>query len=71
MVTIVDKERFIGLRNLDNWLSKQPWDKQLELPVIMEVRELITKIQERGYYTEEEKNILNDIRKSWLETKNK
>lgn len=70
MTKIVDKDIFIGLRKLDNWLAKQPWDKVLELDIVMEVRELITKIQEKGYYNEEEQQILNEVRGEWVKQKN-
>jgi len=70
MTKIVDKDIFIGLRKLDNWLAKQPWDKVLELDIVMQVRELITKIQEKGYYNEEEQQILNEVRGEWVKQKN-
>jgi len=70
MTKIVDKDIFIGLRKLDNWLAKQPWDKMLELDIVMEVRGLITKIQEKGYYNEEEQQILNEVRGEWVKQKN-
>lgn len=65
MAIILDKDKLVGLHKLDNWLAKQPWDKNLELPTILQVRELITKIQSRGYYNESEQIILNQIREEY------
>lgn len=65
MAIILDKDRLLGLQKLDSWLTKQPWDKNLELPTILQVRELITKIQSKGYYTEQEQILLNEIREEY------
>lgn len=62
---IVDDKIFAGLRTLDNWLAKQPWNKNIELSTVMEVRELITKIQANGYYTNLERDVLNVVRHEW------
>ena len=66
---IVDKETAENLKRLDNWISKQPWDKNVELPLMMEIRELITQIETRGYYNKYEKHALNQIRKEWFKIK--
>jgi len=66
---IVDKETAENLKRLDNWISKQPWDKKVELPLMMEIRELITNIETKGFYNKYEKNALNQIRKEWFKSK--
>lgn len=68
---IVDNKTFVGLRKLDNWLAKQPWENGLEMETVWRVRELITKIQDRGYYTDKERDLLNEIRFEWFNNKYK
>jgi hypothetical protein len=70
MNTIVDNEKFIALRKLDNWLAKQPWNNTLEMDVVMRARELITTIQDKGYYTDLEKDVLNEIREEYKKHNN-
>ena len=54
--TFVTNEQLGFLKQMDNWLSKEPWQSEVELKTAMEVRELISKIQEKGYYYEGEAN---------------
>ena len=67
--TILDKENRKALKSLDNWLSKQPWKKQIDLDTVYKVRELITKIEDVGHYTESERDVLNGAREYWFRSK--
>ena len=55
--TFVDKEQIKNLKKLDTWLA----DNTLKYGegVILQVRELITKMEEKGYYYESEAEVLN------------
>lgn len=65
----VDKITAKALTTLDNWLSKQPWSKDVDTETCMKVRELITEIEVKGYYNSEERDILNGVRNYWFESK--
>ena len=67
--TILDVATALNLKKLDNWLSKQPWQKQVDIDTFYKVRELITQIEEKGYYTEQERDVLNGVREYWFRSK--
>jgi hypothetical protein len=53
------------LRKIDIWLKNQQFD---DLTNIVEAsRERITKVQEKGYYTDTEKAFLNELRRQYIE----
>ncbi len=64
----LEKDQQKSLKLLDKWLI----DNMLTNSVIggeelvMEVRETITKIEERGYYTDLERELLNEIRSQYM-----
>ena len=51
--TFVTNEQLGFLKEMDSWLSKEPWQSEVELQTAMEVRNLITKIESKGYYYED------------------
>ncbi len=55
--TFVDKEQLKNLKKIDDWLVKDCW--KLPPDVVMECRELITKIEEKGHYYEGQAQVLN------------
>lgn len=69
--TFVTKEQLKFLKQMDNWLSKEPWQSEVELKIAMEVRNLITKIEQKGYYYEDEAEFLNLMRSEYIEHKKK
>ena len=69
--TFVTKQQLKFLKEMDNWLSAQPWEKQIEIEVVMQVRELITKIEKQGYYYEGEADLLNVMREEYIKHKKK
>lgn len=68
-ITFLDNKHLKSLKKLDDWLSKQPWDKDMELSVFLQLRELITKIEDKGYYDNEEKDMLNYLREEYFKSK--
>ena len=56
---MITKEQLKFLKEMDEWLSKEPWQKQVQIGVAMQVRELITKIENKGYYFEAAASLLN------------
>ena len=59
-----------ALGTLDKWLSKQPWkDNDIDTETAYRVRELITSIEDKGYYNDNERDILNGVRDYWFESK--
>jgi hypothetical protein len=69
--TFVTKEQLKFLKEMDKWLSSEPWQKQIELEVAMQVRDLITKIEKQGYYYEGEAELLNIMREEYIKHKKK
>lgn len=67
--TIVDLVTAHNLKKLDDWLAKQPWQKQVDIDTFYKVRELITQIEEKGYYNEQERDVLNGVREYWFRSK--
>ena len=68
----VDTTTAKALKTLDNWLSKQPFENNFNLQdsnLVYQVRELITQIEDKGYYNLEERDILNGVREYWFESK--
>lgn len=68
----VDTTTAKALRTLDGWLSKQPLQQNVQdTNLVYQVREIITQIEDKGYYSKEERDILNGTREHWFESKYK
>ena len=67
--TFVTNEQLGFLKEMDSWLSKEPWQSEIELQTAMEVRNLITKIESKGYYYEDEAELLNLMREEFIKHK--
>jgi hypothetical protein len=63
----VDTDLEKALTKIDNWLKKEQVSDLTNIVEASRVR--ITKIQEKGYYTEKEKGFLNELRRQYLEDK--
>jgi hypothetical protein len=57
-----------SLKLLDKWLIDNMHKSSVlgGEKLVMEVRETITKIEERGYYTDLERELLNEIRSQYM-----
>ena len=55
--TFVDKEQLKNLAKIDNWLVKE--NTKIPDDVVIECREVITKIIEKGHYYEGQAEVLN------------
>lgn len=69
--TFVTKQQLKFLQEMDTWLSKEPWQSAVEIKLAMDVRELISKIEQRGYYYEGEAELLNLMREEYIKHKKK
>jgi hypothetical protein len=67
----IDDTQLKFLKEMDVWLSKEPWQSEVELDIAMQVRELITKIEKKGYYSESEAELLNLMRAEYIRYKKK
>lgn len=67
--TFVNNEQLKLLKEMDTWLSKEPWQSEVEIKTAMEVRNLISKIEEKGYYYEGEADLLNLMREEFIKHK--
>jgi len=67
--TFVNNEQLKLLKEMDKWLSNEPWQSEVELKTAMEVRNLISKIEEKGYYYEGEADLLNLMREEFIKHK--
>ena len=65
--TFVTKEQLKFLKQMDNWLANEPWQSEVELEIAMQVREMITEIEKKGYYYEGEAELLNLMRSQYIE----
>ena len=55
--TFIDKEQLKNLNKIDNWLVKE--NTKIPDDVVIECREVITKIIEKGHYFEGQAEVLN------------
>jgi hypothetical protein len=69
--TFVDEQQLKFLKEMDKWLSNEPWQAEVELKIAMDVRTLISKIENKGYYYEDEAEFLNIMRGEYIEHKKK
>jgi len=61
----LDKEQAKLLKKLDAWLIDNMLTQGGE-ELVMKLRELITKIEEKGYYDTPEKELLNELRYQYM-----
>jgi hypothetical protein len=64
----LEKDQQKSLKLLDKWLidNMHTNSGMGGEELVMEVRETITKIEERGYYTDVERELLNEIRSQYM-----
>jgi len=65
--TFVTKEQLKFLKQMDNWLRDTHFNSISEVETVNEVRGLISKIEEKGYYYEGEAELLNLMRSEYIE----
>jgi len=64
----LDKEQSKLLKKLDDWLIYNMLTQGGEAEnMFMKLREIITNIEEKGYYDTGEKELLNELRYQYLE----
>ena len=64
----LDKEQSKLLKDIDVWLmDNMPTQSSEAENMVMQLRERITKIEEKGYYDTGEKELLNELRYQYLE----
>lgn len=61
----LDKEQAKLLKKLDTWLIDNMFTQGGE-ELVMKLRELITKIEEQGYYDTPTKELLNELRYQYM-----
>jgi len=69
--TFVNKQQLKLLKEIDKWLSNEPWQSEVELEIALQVRSMISEIEEKGYYYEGEAELLNVMREEYIKYKNK
>lgn len=69
--TFVTPEQLKFLKQMDTWLSKEPWQSDVELHMAEKVRDLIIEIEKKGYYSEGEAGVLNYMREEYIKHKKK
>lgn len=67
----VTAEQLKFLKQMDDWLSNEPWQSEVEIDIAIQVRTLITKIESKGHYYEEEADLLNLMRGEYIKSKKK
>ena len=69
--TFVTKQQLKFLKEMDKWLSNEPWQSEIELTIANQVRDMITEIENKGYYYEGEAELLNVMREEYIKHKKK
>jgi hypothetical protein len=69
--TFVNKQQLKLLKEMDKWLSNEPWQSEVELEIALQVRTMISEIEEKGYYYEGEAELLNVMREEYIKHKKK
>lgn len=69
--TFVTKQQLKFLKEMDKWLSNEPWQSEIELTIANQVRDMITEIENKGYYYEGEAELLNLMREEYIKHKKK
>ena len=69
--TFVNKQQLKLLKEMDKWLSNEPWQSEVELEIALQVRSMISEIEEKGYYYEGEAELLNVMREEYIKHKKK
>lgn len=69
--TFVTKQQLKFLKEMDKWLSNEPWQSEIELTIATQVRDMITEIEKKGYYYEGEAELLNVMREEYIKHKKK
>jgi len=69
--TFVTKEQIKFLKEMDDWLAKEPWQREVEVEVALQVRTMISEIEKKGYYYEGEAELLNVMREEYIKHKKK
>jgi len=69
--TFTTKQQLKFLKEMDKWLANEPWQSEVELEIAIQVREMITKIEKKGYYYEGEAALLNHMREEYIKHKAK
>lgn len=67
----VNEQQLKFLKEMDKWLSKEPWQNEVEIEIAEKVRNLILKIEKKGYYSEDEASVLNYMREQYIQHKKK
>jgi hypothetical protein len=69
--TFVNKQQLKFLKEMDTWLANEPWQSEVELETAIQIRNLITEIEEKGYYYESHAELLNLMREEYIKHKKK
>jgi len=69
--TFVNKQQLKLLKEMDKWLSNEPWQSEIEVEIALQVRSMISEIEEKGYYYEGEAELLNVMREEYIKHKKK
>lgn len=67
----VDKDTLRGLKKLDDWVHREAWLKNdVDIETAIQVREIISRIEAKGYYDTSEAGLLNYMRDEYYKHKN-
>lgn len=64
--TFVTKQQLKFLKQMDDWLAKEPWQREVEVEIALQVRTMISEIEKKGYYYEGEAELLNVMREEYI-----
>lgn len=61
----LNKDTIILLSKIDKWL-RDDYTNGHNNEVVLKTREVISKIMKRGYYNEQERDLLNELRSQYI-----
>jgi len=67
----VNGQQLKFLKEMSTWLSKESWTSEAEKEIAIKVRNLISKIEKKGFYSENEAELLNLMREQYIKNKKK
>ena len=61
----LNRDTIILLTKIDKWLRDE-YSNGLNDDVVLKTREFITRVIKRGYYNQNEQDLLNELRSQWI-----
>jgi uncharacterized protein (DUF2164 family) len=61
----LNRDTILLISKIDKWLRDE-YNNGLNDDVVLKTREFITRVIKRGYYNQNEQDLLNELRSQWI-----